>query len=327
MSRATIETICEATGLSRGTVSRALNNRNDINEQTKQRVVEACRRLKYRPSHAARSLATGRSCTVEVITHEIDSGFSIAFLRGVLSAAQESGFTVSVLELAREGEAAAQQLNGLETLPLDGLIFVGRIEHPLSGLSAEYLDSKPVVASHALRGFECDTRTPDAREAGRLAARLFTGGGVEQARYLFRSEDGTAVERAAGFVELCPEKLDYRSLAVNSDADLTDMLAELKGPIGIAAADDQTALAVMLACARIRRRPGVDLALLGCGNEGWTGRLTPALSSVDLGAGECGRWAFQTIQERASGLRTGKPQAASHAPTIVLRGTTACLKH
>ncbi len=67
MARITIEDISRQTGLSRGTVSRALNDRPDISRQTKQRVLEACRKLNYLPSHAARSLATGRSFAVAVL--------------------------------------------------------------------------------------------------------------------------------------------------------------------------------------------------------------------------------------------------------------------
>ena len=54
MRKVTIEDISRDTGLSRGTVSRALNDRPDISTRTKQRVLETCRKLNYVPSFAAR---------------------------------------------------------------------------------------------------------------------------------------------------------------------------------------------------------------------------------------------------------------------------------
>ena len=327
MSRVTIETICTATGLSRGTVSRALNNRNDINERTKQRVIDACRRLKYRPSHAARSLATGRSDSVQVILHDIRCSYSNAYLRGVLRASQAARFTVSVLELERDPEAGARQLNDLEALPLDGLIFVGPIEIPGLGLSAEYLQSKPIVASHPLHDLDCDTRTPDMREAGRLAARFFAERGVRRARFLFDLSDATGAEKADGFCEVGAGTGDFRKLEVARDAELSKSLAELSDDSAIATASDEIAHSALLALIRLGRIPGQDVALLGCGNESWTGRIRPAISSIDLGAEECGQWAFQTILERISGGRTSKPQRALHPPKVVLRNTTENLKH
>ncbi len=53
--------------LSIGTVSRALNEKPDVSEETRQRVLKAARELGYRPNHSGRSLRHGRTNTVGIV--------------------------------------------------------------------------------------------------------------------------------------------------------------------------------------------------------------------------------------------------------------------
>ncbi len=53
--------------LSIGTVSRALNAKPDVNEQTRLRVLEAARELGYRPNQSGRSLRNGRTNTIGIV--------------------------------------------------------------------------------------------------------------------------------------------------------------------------------------------------------------------------------------------------------------------
>lgn len=54
-------------GLSQTTVSRALNGYPEVNETTRQRVVDAARRYGYRPNASARRLATGRAGAIGAV--------------------------------------------------------------------------------------------------------------------------------------------------------------------------------------------------------------------------------------------------------------------
>ena len=53
--------LASALGLSQTTVSRALNGYSDVSEKTRNLVIDAARRLNYRPNPVATRLATGRS--------------------------------------------------------------------------------------------------------------------------------------------------------------------------------------------------------------------------------------------------------------------------
>ena len=59
-----ISRLAKELGISTGTVSRALNGKPDVNPQTRERVLEAARRIGYAPNQAARALAQGQTRAV-----------------------------------------------------------------------------------------------------------------------------------------------------------------------------------------------------------------------------------------------------------------------
>jgi DNA-binding LacI/PurR family transcriptional regulator len=64
MARTGIHDLARHLGLTVGTVSRALNNRPEVNEKTRERVMEAALAIGYAPNQSGRSLRTGTTNTV-----------------------------------------------------------------------------------------------------------------------------------------------------------------------------------------------------------------------------------------------------------------------
>lgn len=62
--------IAAACGVSVATVSKALNNQEDIGEETRQRVKKAAKELGYHPNASARALKTNRSYNLGVLYRE-----------------------------------------------------------------------------------------------------------------------------------------------------------------------------------------------------------------------------------------------------------------
>src|ERR687884_703139 len=64
--RVTITELARASGVSVGTVSRALNGYPDVRPETRERIVRLARELDYTPGAAARALSTQRSHVIGV---------------------------------------------------------------------------------------------------------------------------------------------------------------------------------------------------------------------------------------------------------------------
>ena len=67
----TLKDVAKETGLTVSTVSRVLNNRGYISEETRKKVYEAMKKLNYRPNEVARSLSKQTTNTIGVIVPHI----------------------------------------------------------------------------------------------------------------------------------------------------------------------------------------------------------------------------------------------------------------
>jgi DNA-binding LacI/PurR family transcriptional regulator len=87
--------LAEHLGLSQTTVSLVLNNSpsaKSIPEETRNRVVEAAKRLNYRPNYFARSLRQRRSMTVGVLASDLSEGYFTRVMTGVVQELNRSHY-------------------------------------------------------------------------------------------------------------------------------------------------------------------------------------------------------------------------------------------
>src|SRR5512138_2322824 len=99
----TIAQVAKEAGVSMQTVSRVINNRQEITPETRQRVQEVIERLGYHPNVLARSLSQRRSHTLGVAAAGIDYYGPSRTLIGIDQAANRLGFSI-VLSLIHEPE-------------------------------------------------------------------------------------------------------------------------------------------------------------------------------------------------------------------------------
>ena len=71
----TIKDIARIAGVSTSTVSRALSNSPELSEQTRQRILEICRREGYRVNALARSLICNKTNVIGLIVPEVTNPF------------------------------------------------------------------------------------------------------------------------------------------------------------------------------------------------------------------------------------------------------------
>ncbi|MFC3996821.1 LacI family DNA-binding transcriptional regulator [Nocardiopsis sediminis] len=91
----TISKIAKAAGVSVPTVSKVLNGRADVAADTRSRIEELIRRHGYR---RRRGPGGGRSATIDLVFHELDSAWAIEVIRGVERVARAEGLSVVLAE-------------------------------------------------------------------------------------------------------------------------------------------------------------------------------------------------------------------------------------
>ncbi|OED35254.1 LacI family transcriptional regulator [Chromatiales bacterium (ex Bugula neritina AB1)] len=100
-----LKQLSDQLGLSQTTVSRALNNYPEVNEDTRERVKLAARKFNYRPNARASGLATGRTKTIGHIipmnSTEVFNPIFGEFIAGASQAYSKRGYELS-LTMAKE---------------------------------------------------------------------------------------------------------------------------------------------------------------------------------------------------------------------------------
>ncbi|MFG3054555.1 LacI family DNA-binding transcriptional regulator [Kitasatospora sp. NPDC048239] len=134
--RPTIEDVARAAGVSRQTVSRAINDKGEIDPRTRERVLEAARALDYRPNRFARGMMRRDTLTLGMILPNLTNPFFPEVADGVMHSAEAAGAHVVMVatRATEEGELAALDLIDRQT---DG--FVGYLHHPAALAKARQL--------------------------------------------------------------------------------------------------------------------------------------------------------------------------------------------
>ncbi|SPF80211.1 LacI family DNA-binding transcriptional regulator [Pseudoprimorskyibacter insulae] len=118
--RVTISDVSDALGLTKSTVSRALNGYPDISEATRLKVQKMATKMGYRPHSQAQAIRTGRvralGLVVQMHDHDSQRPFLAEFLSGISCSASAEGWTLTVATAASEAET----LEAMRALVRDG---------------------------------------------------------------------------------------------------------------------------------------------------------------------------------------------------------------
>lgn len=124
-SRATIEDVARAAGVSVATVSRALRGLPNVAISTRDRVTQVAEELDYRADPAASRLAAGRSQAVGVVVPVLEAWYFSHVVAGVEAVCSEAGYDLVVIgATGDESRRALVHSSASLVRRVDGLIFV-----------------------------------------------------------------------------------------------------------------------------------------------------------------------------------------------------------
>ncbi len=122
--KTTIYDVAEHAGVAISTVSRVLNNSQDVSDATRDRVMSAIRELQFRPNRTAKSLAQRATRTIAVAVPTFTTPFHNEFLKGVRDRLDNADIDLLLCDL--DWEAPRKTLfNFLDRGAMDGLIVAG----------------------------------------------------------------------------------------------------------------------------------------------------------------------------------------------------------
>lgn len=329
--RPTIADVARVAGVSKGTASKALNGRGELTDETRRRVLEAAEELDFRPSSLARSLVSGRTGIVGVLTNDLEGRFVLPILMGAEDALGAGRVSVILTDARGDAVREAQQLSTLLERQIDGLIVVGGPRNDARPSLGRDLPV-PVVYAYAPSEDPRDLSiVPDNVMAGRLLAEHlwelgrrrigFVGGdptyGASRAR-----ESGAAAALAERGAELLGAGVTAGDWTERWGRAATARLLAAHRPDAIIAASDMLARAALDVLRDLGRRVPEDVAVAG--HDDWSVIVTntrPELTSVDARLESLGRRAAAAIFAALAGEPIG--EGVEYRPVrLAIRGST-----
>jgi LacI family transcriptional regulator len=196
----TLADIARELGISKMTVSRAINNDPLVNAKTRERVLEVSRRLNYIPNQFARALVTNRSFLIGVIVPDLMHSYFAEILHGVGAFARSSNFQIVI---GNSEEQFSREISEAEALRwrTDGLIIATTVPASRADIYQKMIKdgTRIVLIDRTLEGVHCPMVTTDNVEVGTVATEHLIKLGHKRIGHLRGTATSTSRERLEGY--------------------------------------------------------------------------------------------------------------------------------
>lgn len=113
MARARIEDVARTAQVSIKTVSRVLNHEANVRPETRERVLQAVKDLRYTPDASARSLAGNRSFNIALLYNNPSDNYMMGVISGVLEACAREQYHLLLCPTALDEAGLLQEVDAL----------------------------------------------------------------------------------------------------------------------------------------------------------------------------------------------------------------------
>jgi DNA-binding LacI/PurR family transcriptional regulator len=346
MPQITMKDIATRAGVARQTVSKILNKKDpDISQETREKVLDIVRELKYQPNYFARSLKKGKTNCIGIMgSRGTMLGFDVGYYSRTASAVEnelvrlKSGYSLVAFG-ANYHETFEKSLELIAKGMVDGLILITlsqnikHFERDLLPSLQEY--NLPFVVAHSLKmELVYNNVGVDTEYGGYLKAQHLAGLGHKTLGYLLRKRPTPhSLEDLAGFKRGVREaglpesavrimEVEFGHGKKTSDSVL-DTMQECKDlPPAIFAPNDETAYAVIQALNKRGVQVPEDIAVMGSDDEPLPHYIPNDLTSLHHPLEEKGTAAINLLLDILSGKKSpDQVHRVSLKPELVVRRT------
>lgn len=311
-------------GVSQMTVSRVINDRSGVRDETRTRVLRAMQALDYRPNVAARTLVTGRSKTLGVVSFDTTLYGPASTLFGIEVAARAAGYFVSIATLASlDRRALGDAVERLREQAVDGVIVIAPHDATVEGLRDLAVDVPLVAVEGGVGGGAPVVAVDQYTGAARATSHLLSLGHETvwhisgpvawlEARARERAWRETLSAAGCRIPEVLVGDWSARSGYAHGKA-----LVAADDATAVFVANDHMALGLLRALHEAGLRVPADLSVVGFDDVPEAAYFSPPLTTVRQDFAEVGRRAMRQLLDQLEGRE--RPADAVIEPDLVLR--------
>jgi LacI family transcriptional regulator len=330
----TMKRIAGELGVSITTVSKVLNNRDDIGHATRARVLAKVAELGYQPNAVARSLTLRRTHTLGIVIPDLMHSFFVEIVAGLESVARVRGFGLLLCSSNEDPAKEREELEMLRQRQVDGIVLASanasgnsdllqRLGALGIGLVMIDRDDHPAV--------RCDRVITDDEEVGRLATSHLIQQGCRVVGHIAGPSIVHAKRRADGYRTALKEhgvrgRAEWIVKGGFKEADghrsMTKLLSLEPRVDGVFAANDPAAIGAMKAIWEAGLRVPEDVKVVGAGDIALGDLLRVPLTTVSWSRENQGKRAGELLFDRLGKDEQDKFRRVIIPPELVVREST-----
>jgi Transcriptional regulators len=335
----TIADIAKVAGVSLGTVSRVLNNRDGdipISEKTREKVEEVAKKLGYRPNPFAAALRSQRTGVIGAVIRDISDPFLILIIKAIQKTLHAKNLELLIGHADYELETAERQFNLLLNRWSDGLLLLGNLPGDQTIISNFKKYNTPIVAIAGNISDMIPSVDFNNVIGTRAALNYLFELGHRGIAFIGNQEHAGVGERLAVFKEFLAE----HSLPVSEEYIKTSpktrgealsctrsLLSLAKSPTAIFCSSDLLALGVMSGAWQMGLEVPKDISIIGYDDIEEAAESYPSLTTIRQPAGAISKAAVELLLEfigNPNGIEVNTK--VSIDPELIIRNSCAAPK-
>lgn len=332
--RATIKSIARRAGVSLTTVSRALNDKEDIHPETKARIQAIADEMGYSPSTIARSLVTQRSHTIGLAVRTIADMWVAQIVPAIEEELRQAGYGVFLSMHYADVDQERRVLDTFRNRQVDGVIVVSSVMGPGHTVLHERFSVPTVLISPLKATSHPFVVSTDEQRGVQVATERLIGLGHRRIGHI---SVPTWVLPGWDRLQGYQHALEAAGLSVDWDLIFTGDAHEEGGregllalmslpdpPTAVVCFNDLTAVGALRGARQLGLSVPGDLSVMGFDDVPLARYVEPPLSTMRQDTHALGQRAAQMLLDLMAGHRPLAPVVL--ATTFVDRGSTAAPK-
>lgn len=294
---ATIKDVAKKANVSVATVSRVINQKGYVNEETRALVENAIKDLNYIPNELARSLFNKHSKLIGVLVPHFDTQFYAELIEGIENAAMKLGYKIMLSNTQDNAKREKDYIHIYSQYNIDGII-VASNAHNVEQLIKSDL---PIVTVDHILSENIPSITSNNILGGIIAAQRLISGG---ARYILELRGPsfllTVSERSLGFRQVLVQNnipyISYDGDLINPDIDaITKIIQDHPEIDGVFATSDFLAIHAQTILQRMGKKIPSEVQVVGFDNIVYTTLVSPTITTIEQPIRRMGELALESL--------------------------------
>ena len=313
MKYITLRMVAKRAGVSVNTASRAINNKPDINEETKKKVLKVAQELGYVRNATAVALRTRKTGTIGVVIADNRNPFYAEVLNGIEEASRKKNYHIILANTQRDYKKEEEAINLLLAKRVDGLLITPVQDRDDDIKNLIKANIPFVVVGRDFENIEVDSIYNDEVKGGFLATEYLIKKGHKKIAlidgFLYKSPAKGRLEGYKRALNKYRIPLDDSLISVG-DINIEDghertkeMLEKNLDFTAIFAYNDMMAFGAMQALKEKSLRIPEDIGLVGYDDIPFSSLISPPLTTIRLKKQDLGVESVKLLLSRINGNR------------------------